>query len=85
MTPTLRRQDNNARFAILPSGHVIEEIPNGGCMVVIAGYGTVTCVEAFAEALAQFQSSAAACIAELEAQLQEAQGEVCELRMRLEE
>jgi len=54
MTPILHRQDNGARFVVLPSGHVIEEMPNGGTLVHIARFGSVKCKESFLEALAQF-------------------------------
>lgn len=55
MTPILRLRSTGERIAILPSGHVIQEMQNGGTLVVIAGYGTVECRETFREALAQFE------------------------------
>ena len=65
--PTLHRQDNGARLAVLPSGHVIEELLNGGCLVVIARYGSVPCRETFVEALALFEGKKDEASAELKA------------------
>ena len=55
MTPILHLQSTGERIALLPCGHVIQELQNGGCIVVIAGYGTAECRETFREALAQFE------------------------------